>query len=81
LSVKSTDSTKSTRLTKQLLFAGAERELSSKEGKIPMDLVEEVVDDELREELKKNLAEPNYCSCCLLSQPLTKLEKEPFTAL
>jgi hypothetical protein len=31
--------------------------------------------------MRKVLAKPKYCSCCLLSQPLTKIEKEPWTAV
>jgi ankyrin repeat protein len=67
LSVKSTDSTKSTRITKQLLFSGADREIANKEGLRAIDIVDDIEIDHLREELKKALVMPKYCSCCLLS--------------
>lgn len=81
LAIKSAESIKSSRIVKQLLFAGAERNIINAEGYKPVDYVKSISINHIALEIKKALAEPKYCSCLLLSQPLTKMRKEPYTAI
>ncbi|CAI2361966.1 unnamed protein product [Moneuplotes crassus] len=81
LAIKSSDVVKNTRLVKQLLFNGADRNLTNNEGSSPMDYAKDVAVHHVSVEIRKSLAEPKYCSFLLLTQPLTKMKKELHTAI
>jgi len=81
LAIKSSDTIKSSRVVKQLLFAGADRNLANSDGLKPIDWVKSLTINHIASEIKTALAEPKYCSFLLLSQPLTKMRKEPHTAV
>ena len=80
LAVKSAEAIKSTRIVKQLLFWGGDRNIFNRDGYKPVDYVKSISVHHIGTEIKKSLAEPKYCSCLLLSQPLTKMKREPYTA-
>ena len=81
LAVKSAENIKSSRIVKQLLFWGADRNIKTNEGMKAIDLCSNILIGHIAHDLRKALAEPRYCSWLLLSQPLTKMRKEPYTAL
>jgi len=72
---------KNSRIVKQLLFNGAERNLENFEGFSPMDYANGIKIHHISTEIKKSLAEPKYCSFLLLTQPLKKMNKEIHTAV
>jgi palmitoyltransferase len=83
LAVESAISNDNTRLVRILLFAGADRNLKDKEGKIPIEVVtsaeeEGKYEQETINELKKMLVEPKDCACLMLRIPMKKLELNPF---
>jgi len=81
LAIKSCESTKSTRIVKQLLFWGADRNFTNSDGLKPIDFVKEISINHIAADLNKVLAEPKYWSWLLLTQPFTKMKKEPYTAM
>jgi hypothetical protein len=81
LAIKSAESIKSSRIVKQLLFSGADRNLLNCEGLKPMDYAKSITINHIAHDIKRSLSDPKYCSCLLLSQPLTKMRREPYTAI
>jgi ankyrin repeat protein len=60
LAIKSAESIKSSRIVKQLLFAGAERNIINSEGYKPIDYVKSISIPHILQDIKKALAEPKY---------------------
>lgn len=81
LAVKSAEAIKSTRIVKQLLFCGGDRNLLNSDNYKPVDYIKSISVSHIATDIRKSLAEPKYCSCLLLSQPLTKMKREPYTAI
>ena len=61
LSIKSAEDLRSSRSVRHLLIKGANRNVRDKQGRIPMDLVNEVNSPDLQKELRQFLAEPQKC--------------------
>ena len=81
LAIKSSESIKSSRIVKQLLFSGAERNRENFDGLKPIDFTKGIKIHHIASDIKRSLAEPKYCSFLLLTQPLTKMKREIHTAL
>lgn len=54
---------------------GAPRNIKSKRGKTPLDLVKDIESEHLRAELKAALEDNGRCECLMLKTPLKKTEK------
>jgi hypothetical protein len=54
---------------------GAPRDIKSKKGKTPLDLVKDIEDERLKEELRSALEDSGRCECLMLKTPLKKTEK------
>jgi len=81
LAIKSSESIKSSRIVKQLLFSGAERNRENFDGLKPIDFTKGIKIHHIASDIKRSLAEPKYCSFLLLTQPLTKMKREIHTAM
>ena len=81
LAVKTSEVVKNSRIVKQLLFGGAEREIKNIDGLKPMDYAKGIQIGHIAADIKKALVEPKYCSFLLLTQPLKKMKKEVHTAV
>ena len=74
LAVKSVDSVESTRPVRFLLIRGADKERIDKQGRTPMDILDEVRSPDLANELRRMLGEGKKLECLMLSAP-TRLVK------
>lgn len=54
---------------------GAPRDIKSKKGKTPLDLVKDIQSESLQHELRVALEDNNSCDCLMLKTPLKKTEK------
>lgn len=75
LAVKKSEELRSTRPVRALLIRGADRDQRDKHNRRPIDLVEDISDEQLAAELRHILAVPNYLACLLLKTPLTVVKK------
>ena len=75
LAVKSSEQLKTGRPLRALLMRGAPRDIKSKKGKTPLDLVKDIESDALRQELRAALEDNGRCECLMLKTPLKKTEK------
>lgn len=62
LAVKSAEVIKSSRIVKQLLFCGADRNMMNNEGFKAKDFCKNIVVAHIANDIRKSLAEPRYCS-------------------
>ena len=69
LAVKSVDSVESTRPVRFLLIRGADKERLDKQGRTPIDLLDEVRSPDLANELRRMLGEAKKLECLMLSAP------------
>lgn len=70
----------STKTVRELIFKGAEVNAVNKDGKRPIDYVETLKEENIKEEIKKILGpQPCYLPCFHFRQPLMKLEKSYMT--
>lgn len=60
LAIKSSEFIKSSKIIKQLLFSGAERDIKNSDGLKPIDYAKEIRINHIASEIKKSLAEPKY---------------------
>ena len=75
LAVRSADHFPNTRSIKELLIKGASRSITEENGLKPIDLVDEIEDEQKRRELLELLKEPGfYIPCCHFRQPMKKIE-------
>ena len=81
LAVKSVESLRSTRPVRSLLIRGASRDVRDKQGRKPIDLVEEITVPALQAELRQMLKEPKGCSCFMIKTPLKLMRKSMVTPL
>lgn len=76
LAVRSADHFPNTRSIKELLIKGAARSITEENGLKPIDLVDEIEDEQKRRELIELLKEPGfYIPCCHFRQPMKKIEQ------
>lgn len=54
---------------------GAPRDIKSKRGRTPLDLVQDIESDALKAELRAALEDNGTCECLMLKTPLKKTEK------
>lgn len=81
LAVKSVDALKSTRPVRSLLIRGASRDAKDKQGRKPVELLEQVTNPVLQNELRHMLKKPRVCSCFMIKTPLKLMRKSLSTPL
>jgi hypothetical protein len=65
LAVRSADHFPNTRSIKELLIKGASRDITEENGLKPIDLVDEIEDEQKKRELAELLKDPGfYIPCC-----------------
>lgn len=65
LAVRSADHFPNTRSIKELLIKGASRDITEENGLKPIDLVDEIEDEQKKRELTELLKDPGfYIPCC-----------------
>lgn len=81
LAIKSVEQLRSTRPVRTLLVRGARRDAKDKTGRLPVDLLDQINDDIIRQELRQMLKEPKVCSCFMVKTPLKLMRKSMSTPL
>ena len=80
LLIKSENQIQNEKTVKELIFKGADRNITNKWGEKPIDLIDWIESAETKERLRSTLgAQPMYLPCFHIKQPLQKLEKSKFT--
>ena len=77
LAVRSAEHFPNTRAIKELLIKGASRTITEENGLKPVDLIDEIREnDQLKDELKILLdKQPTHLPCCHFRQPMQKIEQ------
>ena len=73
IAVTSVEKMGSTRSVKTLLLRGANRDAKDKDGKTPMDWIQDTISEGLQSDLQNQLGKQKYCECLLLRVPLIPL--------
>lgn len=81
LAIKSVEQLRSTRPVRTLLVRGARRDAKDKTGRLPVDLLDQINDDIIRQELRQMLKEPKVCACFMVKTPLKLMRKSMSTPL
>ena len=81
LAVKSVEQIRSTRPVRTLLVRGSSRDALDKQGRRPVDLVDQINDPGLQQELRQMLKKPRVISCCMIKTPLMLMRKSISTPL
>jgi hypothetical protein len=79
LAVKSVELLESTRPVKALLLRGADRNARDSQGRKPVELASEELQDHLLKDLETILKTPKYCECFMIKTPLIPLKKSAKT--
>jgi ankyrin repeat protein len=81
LAVKSVETLRSTRPVRSLLIRGCSRDARDKNGRRPVDLIDQISIPSLADELKSMLKPPKGCSCFMIKTPLKLMRKSVSTPL
>jgi hypothetical protein len=81
LAVKSVETLRSTRPVRSLLIRGCSRDARDKNGRRPVDLIDQVSIPSLAAELKQMLKPPKGCACFMIKTPLKLMRKSVTTPL
>ncbi|CDW75651.1 dhhc zinc finger domain containing protein [Stylonychia lemnae] len=79
LAVKSVEQLRSTRPVRSLLIRGSSRNARDKQGRKPVDLVDQISIPSLQQELRSMLKEPKGCTCFMIKTPLKLMRKSAST--
>jgi hypothetical protein len=64
-----------------LLVRGSKRDALDKNGRRPVDLIDQINDEALQNELRQMLKEPRVIACCMVKTPLKLMRKSASTPL
>ena len=80
LAVRNVDISENTRSVRLILLRGASKTIKDKNGLIPMDLVEEIKNQDFSNDVTRMLSKPGALDCLMLSPP-TRLVRKKATNL